>query len=96
MALNRIAIPQAVPLALTHRQALWSLVLYATKPTHPDDFNFQARGPGNQIYGYQVKMSWDCMPMSSRKNLSTTNSRGAHNPTNRSSASGFERREGKR
>jgi hypothetical protein len=44
----------------------------ATEPTHPDDFDFEVRAQGNRVYGYQVKMSWDCMPMSSRKNLSNT------------------------
>jgi hypothetical protein len=44
----------------------------AGEPTHPDDFDFETPGPGNEIHGYQVKMSWDCMPMSSRKNLSNT------------------------
>lgn len=44
----------------------------AAEPTRPDDLDFEVRGPGNIIYGYQVKMSWDCMPMSSRKNLSNT------------------------
>jgi hypothetical protein len=44
----------------------------AVEPTHPDDFDFETPGPGNEVHGYQVKMSWDCMPMSSRKNLSNT------------------------
>lgn len=44
----------------------------ATNPTYPDDFDFQVSLPGQEIHGYQVKMSWDCMPMSSRKNLSNT------------------------
>jgi hypothetical protein len=44
----------------------------ATMPLYPDDFDFDAPGPNNEIHGYQVKMSWDCMPMSSRKNLSST------------------------
>ena len=41
-------------------------------PTYPDDFDFEADGPDEEVHGYQVKMSWDCMPMSSRKNLSNT------------------------
>jgi Type II restriction endonuclease EcoO109I len=44
----------------------------AIEPTYPDDFDFEVPGPGNEVNGYQVKMSWDCMPMSSRKNLSNT------------------------
>jgi hypothetical protein len=44
----------------------------ATEPSRPDDFDFEARGPKDEVHGYQVKMSWDCMPMSSRKNLSNT------------------------
>lgn len=44
----------------------------ARTPAHPDDFDFEATGPEGTVYGYQVKMSWDCMPMSSRKNLSNT------------------------
>jgi len=43
----------------------------ATAPTYPDDFDYEV-AEGNDIVGYQVKMSWDCMPMSSRKNLSNT------------------------
>ncbi|WFE95931.1 PmeII family type II restriction endonuclease [Micromonospora sp. WMMD987] len=41
-------------------------------PAHPDDFDFEVSGSSNEVHGYQVKMSWDCMPMSSRKNLSNT------------------------
>jgi hypothetical protein len=44
----------------------------ARTPTHPDDFDFEVTGADDTIYGYQVKMSWNCMPMSSRKNLSNT------------------------
>ena len=44
----------------------------AASPTHPDDFDFEVRPSASDIHGYQVKMSWDCMPMSSRKNLSNT------------------------
>jgi len=44
----------------------------ATIPTYPDDFDFEVRVSANMVHGYQVKMSWDCMPMSTRKNLSTT------------------------
>jgi hypothetical protein len=44
----------------------------ATAPTFPDDFDFEVPSANGEIHGYQVKMSWDCMPMSSRKNLSNT------------------------
>ncbi|WP_433315892.1 PmeII family type II restriction endonuclease [Micromonospora chersina] len=44
----------------------------ATTPKYPDDFDFEFVGSGGEVHGYQVKMSWDCMPMSSRKNLSNT------------------------
>ncbi|MDO9499661.1 PmeII family type II restriction endonuclease [Falsiroseomonas sp.] len=43
----------------------------AREPTITDDFDFEVAVEG-AIRGYQVKMSWDCMPMSSRKNLSNT------------------------
>jgi hypothetical protein len=43
----------------------------ATNPRYPDDFDYEVI-LGELIHGYQVKMSWDCMPMSSRKNLSNT------------------------
>ncbi|MEV6411147.1 PmeII family type II restriction endonuclease [Kribbella sp. NPDC051718] len=44
----------------------------ATEPLHPDDFDFEVIISPTEVNGYQVKMSWDCMPMSSRKNLSNT------------------------
>ncbi|MEV5593213.1 PmeII family type II restriction endonuclease [Streptomyces sp. NPDC052496] len=44
----------------------------ATEPALPDDFDFESIDSDGVIHGYQVKMSWDCMPMSSRKNLSNT------------------------
>ncbi|THA33853.1 hypothetical protein E6R18_09500 [Streptomyces sp. A1277] len=44
----------------------------ATEPALPDDFDFESIESSDVIHGYQVKMSWDCMPMSSRKNLSNT------------------------
>ncbi|MFF2326613.1 MULTISPECIES: PmeII family type II restriction endonuclease [unclassified Streptomyces] len=44
----------------------------ASEPALPDDFDFEKIESGELIHGYQVKMSWDCMPMSSRKNLSHT------------------------
>jgi hypothetical protein len=47
----------------------------ATEPDFADDFDYQVRrqsGDITVIRGFQVKMSWDCMPMSSRKNLSNT------------------------
>ena len=44
----------------------------ATEPTHPDDFDLEVRTRDGDVNGYQIKMSWDCMPMSSRKNLSNT------------------------
>ncbi|WP_198038914.1 PmeII family type II restriction endonuclease [Skermanella stibiiresistens] len=43
----------------------------ATPPELPDDFDYQVVS-ANKISAYQVKMSWDCMPMSTRKNLSNT------------------------
>lgn len=43
------------------------------EPTYTDDFDLEAPGDQPQaVDGYQIKMSWDCMPMSSRKNLSNT------------------------
>jgi Type II restriction endonuclease EcoO109I len=44
----------------------------ATTPSYPDDFDFEVSVSATELHGYQVKMSWDCMPMSSRKNLSNT------------------------
>jgi hypothetical protein len=44
----------------------------AAHPTYPDDFDFEVRFSPDVVRGYQVKMSWDCMPMSTRKNLSAT------------------------
>jgi hypothetical protein len=44
----------------------------ATTPSYPDDFDFEVPVSATELHGYQVKMSWDCMPMSSRKNLSNT------------------------
>jgi hypothetical protein len=44
----------------------------AVTPTYPDDFDFEVPISANEVHGYQVKMSWDCMPNSSRKNLSNT------------------------
>jgi hypothetical protein len=44
----------------------------AVVPAYPDDLDFEVPGPPGEVHGYQVKMSWDCMPMSSRKNLSAT------------------------
>jgi hypothetical protein len=44
----------------------------AIAPRYTDDFDFDAPGGDDEIHGYQVKMSWDAMPMSSRKNLSNT------------------------
>ncbi len=43
----------------------------AEEPELPDDFDLQVTRSG-LVKAYQVKMSWDCMPMSSRKNLSNT------------------------
>lgn len=42
------------------------------EPKFTDDFDLEADGPDAEVLGYQIKMSWDCMPMSSRKNLSNT------------------------
>ncbi|MFD5201900.1 PmeII family type II restriction endonuclease [Streptomyces sp. NPDC058375] len=44
----------------------------ASEPALPDDFDFESIESSEVIHGYQVKMSWDCMPNSSRKNLSNT------------------------
>jgi Type II restriction endonuclease EcoO109I len=41
-------------------------------PKYTDDFDLESDGPNAEVVGYQIKMSWDCMPMSSRKNLSNT------------------------
>jgi Type II restriction endonuclease EcoO109I len=43
----------------------------ATAPRYPEDFDYEVQADG-RVEGYQVKLSWDCMPMSSRKNLSRT------------------------
>jgi hypothetical protein len=43
----------------------------ASIPTDTDDFDFEVIS-GSNVTAYQIKMSWDCMPMSSRKNLSNT------------------------
>lgn len=43
----------------------------ASPPKYPDDFDYEVAS-GGTVEGYQVKLSWDCMPMSSRKNLSRT------------------------
>jgi hypothetical protein len=42
------------------------------EPKYTDDFDLESDGPNGEVFGYQIKMSWDCMPMSSRKNLSNT------------------------
>ncbi|HEY6552095.1 MAG TPA: PmeII family type II restriction endonuclease [Vicinamibacteria bacterium] len=42
-----------------------------TVPRYPEDFDYEVEADG-AVEGYQVKLSWDCMPMSSRKNLSRT------------------------
>jgi hypothetical protein len=44
----------------------------AATPRFPDDLDYEVDLSDNQVEGYQVKLSWDCMPMSSRKNLSVT------------------------
>ena len=44
---------------------------HAIPPEETDDFDFEVVN-GSDITAYQIKMSWDCMPMSSRKNLSNT------------------------
>ena len=41
------------------------------EPLITDDFDFEVSSQ-KSLRGFQVKMSWDCMPMSSRKNLSNT------------------------
>ncbi|HYC06215.1 MAG TPA: PmeII family type II restriction endonuclease [Azospirillaceae bacterium] len=43
----------------------------AREPLLTDDFDFEVE-VGDTIKAFQVKGSWDCMPMSSRKNLSAT------------------------
>jgi hypothetical protein len=43
----------------------------ACEPEFPDDLDYEVT-ENTTTSGYQVKMSWDCMPMSSRKNLSST------------------------
>ena len=43
----------------------------AKTPQFPDDFDFEVETK-EAIEAFQVKMSWDCVPMSSRKNLSST------------------------
>ncbi|AWB08313.1 hypothetical protein A6A40_25065 (plasmid) [Azospirillum humicireducens] len=43
----------------------------ASVPHLPDDFDYEIV-ERNAVTAYQVKMSWDCMPMSTRKNLSNT------------------------
>ncbi|NFV79854.1 PmeII family type II restriction endonuclease [Magnetospirillum aberrantis] len=43
----------------------------AREPLITDDLDFEVED-GDRVTGYQIKMSWDCMPMSSRKNLSNT------------------------
>ena len=43
----------------------------ARPPRFVDDFDFEVVAE-QTARGFQVKMSWDCMPMSSRKNLSNT------------------------
>lgn len=44
----------------------------ASQPRYPDDFDYEVCLDDELVEGYQVKLSWDCMPMSSRKNLSNT------------------------
>lgn len=43
----------------------------AQPPRVTDDLDFEVT-TDEGVAGFQVKMSWDCMPMSSRKNLSAT------------------------
>lgn len=43
----------------------------ARPPEEVDDFDFEIVRD-DDVIAYQIKMSWDCMPMSSRKNLSNT------------------------
>ena len=43
----------------------------AGEPRDTVDIDFEVADE-RTVKGYQVKMSWDCMPMSSRKNLSAT------------------------
>jgi hypothetical protein len=44
----------------------------ASKPQFPDDFDYEVIADDGSVDAYQVKLSWDCMPMSTRKNLSNT------------------------
>lgn len=44
----------------------------ATVPLYPDDFDYEVTAADGAVDGYQVKLSFDCMPMSTRKNLSAT------------------------
>ena len=44
----------------------------AATPRFPDDLDYEVDLSDNHVEGYQVKLSWDCMPISSRKNLSLT------------------------
>src|ERR1700722_1959747 len=37
----------------------------AATPENPDDLDFEVSVSDTELHGYQVKMSWDCMPMSS-------------------------------
>jgi len=46
----------------------------AAEPVIADDWDFEIVTP-EKVVGYQIKMSWDCMPMSSRRNLSNTTRR---------------------
>jgi hypothetical protein len=41
------------------------------EPSLTEDFDLEVSEPG-KVTAFQIKMSWDCMPMSSRKNLSNT------------------------
>ena len=43
----------------------------AREPLVVDDFDFEVEEE-DRVTSYQVKMSWDCMPMSTRRNLSNT------------------------
>lgn len=60
--------------AVGHLLEMIAITCYpgASTPTYPEDFDIQATGPNGEVLAYQIKMSWDCMPMSSRKNLSNT------------------------
>jgi Type II restriction endonuclease EcoO109I len=63
----------------SEEEAVGHLLEYIAKHCHPnaifaerrEDFDYEIE-IGDTVYGYQVKMSWDCMPMSTRKNLSAT------------------------